>query len=129
LALGAAPKQVYIDGIPQIDKPFAVEKPKGLQRVPVPPNFDKEAEEALEHNGLPPLQPRKADSDTVIFTNLSSIYLRRGRDIIEVLGAAKHEKAGTVVVQNGVVVCTGTCSLASVSPATPQIDLEGGSIA
>ena len=129
MALGATPKQVYIDGIPQIEKPFTVEKPKDLQRVPLPPNFDMEVEEALKYDGLPPLTPKKAHAGTVIFTNMSSIYLRRGRDIIEILSAVKDEKARTVVVQNGVVICTGNCSLASISTATPRIDLEGGSIA
>lgn len=128
MALGAAPKQVYIDGIPQIDKPFTIEKPRDLQRVPVTPNFDKEAEEVLKYDGLPPLEPKKADSDTVVFTNMSSIYIRHGRDIIRVFSATKHEEAGTVVVQNGVVTCAGKCSLASTSLATPRIDLEGGSI-
>ena len=126
MALGATPKQVYIDGIAQFDKPFAVEKSKDLQRVPGPPNFDKEAEEALKHDGLPPLTP-KAHSGTVIFTNLSSIYVRRGHDIIEVLSATQDEKA-TVVVQNGVVTCTRNCSPTSVSLSTRQINLEGGSI-
>lgn len=127
MALGAAPKQVYIDGIPQIDKPFSVEKSERSQRVPVSPNFDQEAEQALKYNGLPPLEPKKSGPDIVVFTNMSSIYLRRGHDIIEVYSAAKHEP-GIAVVQNGVVMCAGSCSLDSISSTTPWVDLEGGSI-
>jgi hypothetical protein len=129
LALGASPKQVYIDGIPQIDTPFSIEKPEEFQHVPVTPNFDQEAEDAVEYDGLPPLQPKKVDTGIVIFTNMSSIYIRHGRDILEVFSAANYGKTGTAVVQDGIVTCTGACSIVSVPLTATRVDLEGGSIA
>lgn len=125
LALGATPKQVYIDGIAQIEKPFSAEKSKAFQRVPETPNFDKEAADALKYDGLPPLEPHDADSHFVIFTNVGSVFSRQGGTVKEIF-TSKAGKFGTVVVENGTVVCTGTCSTASVNGM--RIDLEGGSI-
>jgi imidazolonepropionase-like amidohydrolase len=47
LSLGATPRQVFIDGIPQLDGTI-VEKSKVLQSAPKTPNFDKEAKLTLE---------------------------------------------------------------------------------
>lgn len=126
MALGATPKQVFIDGIAQIEKPFSAEKGKALQHVPNTPNFDKEAENALKYDGLPPLEPHDASSHFVIFTNVGSIFVRRGRTIREIFNSMEG-KLGTVVVQNGTVTCMGTCSTASISNGM-RVDLEGGSI-
>ncbi|RDB24983.1 Imidazolonepropionase [Hypsizygus marmoreus] len=128
LALGAAPKQVYIDGIAQIAQPFSVVKPEPFQHTPDTPNFDKEAKEALEYDGLPPLEPSRADSNVVIFTNVSSIYLRRGHTIRQVLCTTGQKKLLTVVVSHGVITCTGECSESLVTAGSRNVDLDGGSI-
>ena len=47
LSLGATPKQVIIDGIPQLPTPYIVEKPDAFQVAPKVPNFDKEAKETV----------------------------------------------------------------------------------
>ncbi|KAJ8496327.1 hypothetical protein ONZ45_g12505 [Pleurotus djamor] len=49
LALGATPIQVFIDGIPQLDNPFNVQKPASFQHSPKVPNFDDEAEAAIHY--------------------------------------------------------------------------------
>jgi hypothetical protein len=56
LALGATPKQVWIDGISQIESPFSSQKPAAFQKPPATPDFDREAYEAIKYDGLPPLQ-------------------------------------------------------------------------
>ncbi|KAG6900680.1 hypothetical protein C0993_004990 [Termitomyces sp. T159_Od127] len=127
LALGAAPKQVYIDGISQIAQPFAVNKPAAFQVKPNTPNFDKEAKLALEYDGLPPLKPVVDDSGVVLFTNISSIYLRKGSVIQESFAAADNTY-GTVIIDNGNVVCAGDCSDVSVATNARHVNLEGGSI-
>ncbi|KAF9462479.1 carbohydrate esterase family 9 protein [Collybia nuda] len=128
LALGATPKQVYIDGIAQIEEPFSIDKGTALQHVPDTPNFDKEAEETLKYDGLPPLEPHNASSHFVIFTNVGSIFARRGHTIREVF-TSMDAKLGTVIVENGTIVCMGTCSTTSASLASGmRVDLEGGSI-
>lgn len=130
LALGATPKQVYIDGIPQLDNPFTAEKPAFLQRAPKTPNFDKEAEDALEYDGLPPLEPRNVLAD-VLFTNVSSMYLRSGGNVREVFSARGVRESWVVAVKNGKVVCSGSEDVCSqnVDLNVERINLEGGSIA
>jgi hypothetical protein len=64
LALSATPIQVFIDGIPQLTNTTSVtrrlsEKPFTFQEAPKVPNFDKEAEETLKWEGLPPLLPKE----------------------------------------------------------------------
>ncbi|KAG6891468.1 hypothetical protein C0992_006199 [Termitomyces sp. T32_za158] len=81
LALGATPVQVFIDGIPQLQSPHVVRKPKAFQKSPKVPNFDKEAAKAVEYEGLPPLAPAKPLPSTTVFTNISSVYLPRDDSI------------------------------------------------
>ncbi|KAG6841872.1 hypothetical protein C0991_005602 [Blastosporella zonata] len=125
LALGAAPKQVYIDGIPQIAKPFSIDKPAAFQVVPETPNFDDEADRTLKYDGLPPLEASIGDPDIVVFFNVSSIYLRKGMSVHSAFTAEGTD--GTVIVNKGVVTCAGHCSDASIIKAR-RINLEGGSI-
>ncbi|KAJ8494882.1 hypothetical protein ONZ51_g2001 [Trametes cubensis] len=136
LALGATPQQVWIDGIPQIEKPYTVEKPSSFQKVPKTPNFDKEAKETLEHDGLPPLEPKRAKTDTVVFTNVSSVYLREDQSIRQTFSADASDSlsAGLIVVRGGKLACmgpaTGSCAsyLHATQDDTEVIDLAGGSI-
>jgi hypothetical protein len=125
--LGATPKHVYIDGIAQFDKPFSADKGTEFQRVPNTPDFDKETVDALKYDGLPPLEPKDASSHFVFFTNVGSIFLRRDGGIREVIVSTEGKKFGTVIVENGTVICAGTCSTAAISTGQ-RIDLEGGSI-
>ncbi|KIJ61332.1 hypothetical protein HYDPIDRAFT_96756, partial [Hydnomerulius pinastri MD-312] len=132
LALGATPKQVWIDGIPQIENPFVSSKPITFQSVPTTPNFDKEAAEAIKYEGLPPLMPTKAKSNTVVFTNVGSVFARNGVDIEEVF-AATEDATGVVVVRGGQVVCHGSSAgcLSTVDFAGENVesfDLKGGSV-
>ncbi|KAG5639405.1 hypothetical protein H0H81_002937 [Sphagnurus paluster] len=128
LALGATPKQVFIDGIAQIAQPFSVKKAAPLQRAPETPNFDKEMEDTLKYDGLPPLQPIKDYSGIVTFTNVSSIHLRHGRSIREVFSASVEKRAGKVIIERGHVKCAGHCSEDAVAHGSRRINLHGGSI-
>jgi len=78
LAIGATPQQVFIDGIAQLEKPFVNKKPASLQHVPKTPDFSKDARDAVKYDGLPPLELHKSASDIIIFTNVSSVFLRQG---------------------------------------------------
>ncbi|KAF8664372.1 hypothetical protein AX16_000743 [Volvariella volvacea WC 439] len=131
LAIGATPEQVYIDGIAQLEKPYTNEKPSTLQEVPHTPDFNQEAADAVKNDGLPPLETVSLDSDTVVFTHLQGIILRRGRQITEVFSSL-DESDGAVVVTNGTVVCAGSalsCKIDSLANDVEFIDLEGGTIA
>ncbi|KAF9017784.1 hypothetical protein BDZ89DRAFT_1165551 [Hymenopellis radicata] len=126
LALGATPKQVFIDGIAQLEDPFSVTKPAVFQKVPETPDFEKEAKDAVKYDGLPPLTAQKT-SDIVVFTNVSNVFVKQDNAVVNTLSDAA---GGVVVVKGGNIVCSGSCPEAfSPSYAAAEfIDLEGGSI-
>ncbi|KAF7348547.1 Carbohydrate esterase family 9 protein [Mycena venus] len=131
LALGAAPKQVFIDGIAQLEKPYTSVKPKSVQHVPATPNFDKEIADAIKYEGLPPLEPKPAKADVVVFRNVGGIFLKdpTTRRVSEVFTSASAD--GVVVVEKGQIVCSGAeavCPAALSRSDALHLDLEGGSI-
>ncbi|KAH7106017.1 hypothetical protein BKA62DRAFT_348554 [Auriculariales sp. MPI-PUGE-AT-0066] len=112
LALGATPRQVYIDGIPQLKNPAVHEKPATFQDVPKTPDFGEAARQTVEYDGLPPLAPN-SDSGIVAFLNVA------------ILGdTSVAEGLRTVLVDGGQVVCSGPCVVSTNS--TRIIDLRGG---
>lgn len=130
--MGATPKQVYIDGIAQLINPYVVDKPASSQHIPNTPAFDLEAKDALEYDGLPPLDPKLAFSGAVVFANVGSLYIQSGGKIVEVFVARKAGENGVVYVENGKMVCHGmqpACLEWKSFAGAPMIDLEGGSIA
>ena len=141
LALGATPQQVWIDGIPQLATPHTLSKPDAFQSLPKVPNFDAEAKEALEYDGLPPLEPQSSAKHTVIFANVSSVLVRTdsAKSVgIKELGPSDGSSTGQMwaVAQGGRLVCADAPSSECVQSALRQnsadvevIDLEGGSIA
>ena len=135
LSLGATPKQVYIDGIPQLDSPFTVQKSKKLQEAPKVPNFDREAEDAIKYEGLPPLlTERNRLTGDVLFTNVTSVYTVIGPEISHsrLSPAAVDGKVfpPSVLVQRGRVTCMGRCTREIMARAenVTIIDLEGGAL-
>ncbi|KAF8076559.1 carbohydrate esterase family 9 protein [Lyophyllum atratum] len=139
LQLGATPVKVWIDGILQIpvpsktDTPTRIEVGKGKEdgewrEQPDVPNWDKERKEALKWEGLPPLQP-KQKKDTIIFSNVKTVWTRKSNDDVQEAFIAKsQDQLGAVVVENGQMSCIGTsCGLASFD-AADIVDLHGGSI-
>lgn len=133
LALGATPKQVYIDGIPQLDNPQVSPKPDTFQVVPRTPNFDKEAKEAVEYDGLPPLAPREAGD--VLFTNVKSVWSQVGDDVVESFSVDAGEALSSVFVSKGKIECVARQGASSVgcvprglSDGVDVIDLEGGMV-
>ncbi|OBZ68120.1 hypothetical protein A0H81_11871 [Grifola frondosa] len=129
LALGATPKQVWIDGIAQLETPFSSTKPSAFQHVPQMPNFDNEAEETLKFDGLPPLHPNHTEARTVVFTNVSSVFLIEASNIREAFRA--NAAQGIAVVRDASLVCSGTvsaCSHMVTDSDVRYVDLEGGSI-
>jgi len=132
LALGATPAQVFTDGISQLDFPHVVSKPGTFQDLPKVPNFDREAEEAVAFEGLPPLLPERASADVIFFTNVNSVILSRRGDLAEAYSALGDE-TGVVVVRNGKITCYGpeaACSLDDLTEGdrVRVVDLQGGEI-
>lgn len=140
LALGATPKQVFIDGIAQLASPNVVNKPATFQKTPKTPNFDKEAANAVEYEGLPPLEPEQTVQGTVVFTNVKSVTQRvsgtQGAELIETFraesSASDSQQLGVVVVDQGRIACAGlteSCAKYLHGPSEKVVDLNGGSIA
>ncbi|KAF5309156.1 hypothetical protein D9619_012722 [Psilocybe cf. subviscida] len=133
LALGAAPKQVFIDGIAQLKNPHVAKKPSGMQHAPKTPDFTKETEDAVKFDGLPPLGPAKSSRDVVVFTNVRELHTRAGDSVKESFSAQRAGGHGVVVVENGSVVCVGLerdCHplISAQDTQVETVDLEGGSI-
>lgn len=134
LALGATPKQVFIDGIPQLESPVSVEKPKTFQKVPETPNFDKEAADAVRYEGLPPLEPIKSVQGTVVFINVKSLTTRGKAGAKSAQSAqsmiTESGEPGVVVVQEGKVMCAGAEEICAsfFSESEETVDLQGGTI-
>ncbi|KAF8163787.1 hypothetical protein B0H34DRAFT_614504, partial [Crassisporium funariophilum] len=132
LSLGATPTQVYIDGIPQLDDPQTLIKPANFQVLPESPNWDREAKEAVEWEGLPPLNSRKSigKDGPVRLVGVKEVLQRTSQGIVEPLFEDKNGKGRAVLVRDGEIVCvedgvTGCTEFGEVT----IIDLKGGSLA
>lgn len=133
MALGATPSQVFIDGIAQLEAPYIVSKPKTYQRTPRRPNFNNDAQKAVNYEGLPPLAPKKSPiNTTIIFKNVKSLYQKKGGVIEQVLSSQETGNFSTIMIRNGSIVCSGDERCSKVTPWDPAslltVDLEGGSI-
>ncbi|KAL5534649.1 hypothetical protein ACEPAG_1112 [Sanghuangporus baumii] len=135
LALGATPRQVFVDGIAQFDETYVPPalKPEVFQKTPSTPDFDKKTEEAVTFAGLPPLEPDKSVSGTVIFTNITSLITR----VLSVETKAvlfdsnSFEERGVLVSRAGKVVCGGSrdsCQKFLRDSDAVIVDLKGGAI-
>ncbi|KAJ3568393.1 hypothetical protein NP233_g5742 [Leucocoprinus birnbaumii] len=134
LALGATPTQVFVDGVPQFSGAIKTEKPDNYQQVPRVPNFDKDAQEAVEYDGLPPLEPKKKTEETVVFTNVQTVYRPNNYRVKREFTVKNGDENGVVVVKNGRIICSGgqqarclTDNLLA-DPKVTLVDLKGGSI-
>ncbi|KAK7470198.1 hypothetical protein VKT23_001636 [Stygiomarasmius scandens] len=146
LSLGATPKQVFIDGIPQLKSPhFISSKPAKVQTPPNTPNWDREAKEAVEWDGNQPLGPRErfdtgAGKDVVMFVNVESMYAKIQGRILRVFGEEETLGKGVVLVRDGEAVCKSVSGreCLQMSERLEQeaegkvkikvVDLEGGSL-
>ena len=136
LALGATPKQVYIDGIPQLKSPFSVQKPKEFQEAPKVPNFDKEAEDAIKYEGLPPLLAEKNKlTGDVLFKSVKNVYMpirsKISHSRLFSIVADGERVPPSVLVQKGRITCMGWCTQGRVMARTENvtiIDLDGGAL-
>jgi imidazolonepropionase-like amidohydrolase len=136
LQLGATPLGVWIDGVAQLPPARETKgKPEEWQEAPEAPNWDREVENAVEWEGLPPLEG-KQESGKVIFRNVTEVWTK-GEDgsideIFSTQSTSNENKIGMVVVQHGAIVCAGTEEKCSSDLTTTEkfkaVDLRGGTI-
>ncbi|CAE6507923.1 unnamed protein product [Rhizoctonia solani] len=127
LTLGATPQQLYIDGIAQLSDPIVVTKPGTFQRIPATPDWGNAPEEAIKHDGLPPLQStsEKDLMQAVVFTRVKDIWSNSSGELqLQSLPAES-----VVVVSGGRITCIGSASRCSTSLAHAKVvDLAHGSL-
>jgi len=133
LALGATPRQVFIDGIAQFTRPHVVSESVSALKAPKTPDFESEAEAAVEHEGLPPLGPKESTPQTILFTNLTNVWVRKGNRIHSILNnltsATDRTERGVVGVTAGNIICVTANECEQFKPLANRIvDLEGGAI-
>ena len=138
LALGATPHQVYIDGIPQLNDPHKLIKPSNFQSLPRMPNWDREAEEAVKWEGVPPLLKDKTNSmagKIVKIEGLKSAWHYETNGNIEPLfnGDDNGGDERAVLVRDGQILCidtgNGYCGEYQPQEIDQVVDLQGGSLA
>lgn len=140
LQLGATPKKVWIDGILQIPVPSKTDEETHIEigegkedeewkQVPHTPNWDQERKEAIDWDGLPPLEGKKV-TNKVVFVGVKEVWQRADNGNVVDFFSAKSSPGGvlgTVVVEGGKFTCVGhTC--ADVSEDATILNLNGGSI-
>ncbi|KAI0312575.1 carbohydrate esterase family 9 protein [Amylostereum chailletii] len=130
LALGATPTQVFIDGIPQLDLVHGILKPPRSRAPPTVPDYNKEASDALEREGRPSLEDISSISGTMVFANVSSVWVRDAHGVKNLLGARGNFRF--ITVEAGRIVSTDLDNIYKAALArsdTVVVDLQGGSIA
>lgn len=127
-----------MDGIAQLKDPHLLKKTAEFQDLPAVPNWDKEKNETVDWEGLPPLTGHRL-TGRVRITGVKSLVgfdnMSDGHDLQTVFDLPEndhHYPGGrTVVVEQGQIVCTQTsvdnCS-ASLGEEETVIDLAGGAI-
>ena len=131
LQLGAKPRQVWIDGIPQLVMTHSHNEDDERQEPPPVPNWDRERKAAIAWEGLPPLGPRRIKKGKVVLKNVREVWVREEHGIKERWNARPGQEGGIVVLNDGVVSCVGReawCLTGEDDQFALSIDLHGGSI-
>ena len=144
LHLGAIPRQVWIDGIPQLGEPqtaseVLVGQPKKGQEfkvAPTVPLWDAERKVAVKYEGLPPLGAKKSEAGKVVLSNVREVWIRGEQGVKERWSARPGQEGGTVVLLHGAIACVGRegwCLSSSGMNTSSwgdgvEIDLHGGSV-
>lgn len=100
------------------------------RKLPETPNWDKERNESLRWDGLPPLEGRKVDGK-VIFTNVREVWRRTEDGGVEnTFSVGKREglEMATVIVEGGKVTCVGMGCSDFASDYVALLDLQGGTL-
>ncbi|THU91950.1 composite domain of metallo-dependent hydrolase [Dendrothele bispora CBS 962.96] len=152
LSLGATPKQVFIDGIAQLEHPHVIsDKPLKSQKAPETPDWEEEAKAAVKWDGLPPLGPKESfrtgsDGQVVMFVNVGSMYVRSGGRVVQVFEDEaernldeKGTANGVVLIRDGEMICSSLIGKECLEKLerlketaevqVKVVDLEGGSLA
>ncbi|KAI0797049.1 hypothetical protein C8Q75DRAFT_710125 [Abortiporus biennis] len=137
LQLGATPRQVWIDGIPQLNasknqEHVLVSSKKtneGSQEIPRVPSWDSERLKAIQYDGLPPLEPERIVNGPVILTNVAEVWERSDSGVKQRWSTQPGHELGTVVLADGRIACVGGYQkCVQAEKAGLVVDIHGGSV-
>lgn len=146
LRLGATPRTVWIDGQRVLPAKNTSHTEVGLEKVgskwlvaPTSPNWDKERDATIKHEGLPPLGAHTKLEGKVVFKRVKEVWLRSAAGVQKyattssgtVLDGSSHDNFITAVTFRGRLLCaeTGLNACKDQMERDIQIvDLAGGSI-
>ena len=78
-------------------------------KAPKTPRFENEAKAAVEHEGLPPLGPKESTPQTILFTNLTNVWIRKRNKVHPVfndlMSITDRAERGVVGVKAGNIIC------------------------
>lgn len=149
--MGATPIQVFIDGIKQFVGPSVLEKGSKFQIAPETPDWEREKNETIKWEGLPPLtgkkmpltrphaedmDPLRPDATRVRFVNVTAVYIPQDGSIeplFEVVANVHAFPSGVdVFITDGRVSCISSgalpCPESFEDVEEIVIDLAGGSL-
>lgn len=121
LGLGATPKQVFIDGIKQIERPFAAKpletdlKAPEVASKPEYPICEEEFDDGSEEREREVLEE-------VLFTGVKEVLLEGDWEI-----NGRREDEYEVLVKRGSIECVGDCAMLA-GAETRRVGLKGGSL-
>lgn len=134
LQLGATPRKVWIDGILQLgadEDGVVIGKGKdepAFQEIPPVPNWDREREEAVKWEGLPPLGSWK-QRGRVVFRNVSEVIVRGLHAQHDSRSRMHGDGPVDVFIDSGKIACIGsTCARDQQRGADIEVDLQGGGV-
>ncbi|KAF4119710.1 Imidazolonepropionase or related amidohydrolase [Geosmithia morbida] len=110
LSVGAAPVQVWIDGIAQYEDPVVLSKPLSKPVVP--------------DTSLEPLDEEPAEVADAVFTGVTKVLLEGYEE-----AASETGEPFNVAISGGRIACVGTCRAeieAATSAGTRAVDLKNG---
>jgi len=137
LQLGATPQMVWVDGILEVKNTDGVRVNESRSHAPKTPDWEKEREETVKWEGLPPPEGERKPG-IVMFTHVRELWtrdtLRPKTTPAERVDRDFGEGLGVVVVKDGRIVCTAhsrdseACLGLFNGQDMMRISLHGGSI-
>jgi len=138
LQLGATPQMVWVDGILEVKNANGVKVNDGRNNAPKTPDWEREMEEVIKWEGLPPLKGERRPG-VVVFTHVKELWTKsdlRFESTIPTRLAKREfgEGVGVIVVEGGQIVCTAhhrngeACLGQFKGQGVTKINLHGGSI-
>lgn len=117
----------------QFAHPYPAAESVSTLNAPKTPDFRQEAKEAIEYEGLPPLWQKESTAQTILFTNLTNAWVRKGHKVHSIfndlVSTADRTERGVIGVKGGNIICITAEECERLNSIVDRtVDLEGGAI-